>query len=162
MKTLGQILKMAKNEVSPVVSELIEYIKQQGEMIQDLKDEIAGLKGQKPKPKIRPSNLEKETNRRKKKLRNKKRPGSKKRSKTKQLEIHEDKIIKPDFIPEGSIFQGYQGFIVQDFVIGSWNIRYRKARYKTPSGDYIIGDLSNQISKSHFGSTLTAFILYQY
>jgi len=162
MKTFGQILKMAKNEVSPVVSELIEYIKQQGEMIQDLKDEIAGLKGQKPKPKIRPSNLEKETNKRKKQLRNKKRPGSKKRSKTKQLEIHEDKIIEPDFIPEGSVFKGYQDFIVQDFVIGSWNIRYRKARYKTPSGDYVIGNLSNGTSKSHFGSTLTAFILYQY
>ena len=162
MKTFGQILKMAKDEVSPVVSELIEYIKQQGEMIQDLKDEIAGLKGQKPKPKIRPSNLEKETNKRKKKLRNKKRPGSEKRSKTKELAIHENKIIEPELIPAGSIFKGYQDFIVQDFVIGSWNIRYRKARYKTPSGGYVIGDLPNEISKSHFGSTLTAFILYQY
>ncbi|MCF6246012.1 MAG: transposase [Desulfobacula sp.] len=33
---------------------------------------------------------------------------------------------------------------------------------KTPSGDYVIGGLANKISKSHFGSTLTAFILYQY
>ena len=162
MKSLSQILKMSKGEITPIVSELIEYIKQQGEMIQDLKDEIAELKGQKPKPKITPSNLEKETNKRKKKVRNKKRPGSKKKSKTKQLVIHEDKIIEPEFIPEGSEFKGYQDFIVQDFVIGNWNIRYRKARYKSPSGNYLIGKLPNKVSKSHFGSTLTAFILYQY
>ena len=41
MKTIAQIVKMAKDEASPVVSELIDYIKQQGEMIQKLKDEIA-------------------------------------------------------------------------------------------------------------------------
>ncbi|MEA2039548.1 MAG: hypothetical protein U9N82_06915, partial [Thermodesulfobacteriota bacterium] len=33
----------------------------QAEEIQQLKDEIARLKGQKPKPKIKPSNLEKQT-----------------------------------------------------------------------------------------------------
>ncbi|WP_320041986.1 hypothetical protein [uncultured Desulfobacter sp.] len=38
------------------MSELIDYIKQQGDMIQKLKDELAKLKGQKVKPKIKPSN----------------------------------------------------------------------------------------------------------
>lgn len=162
MKSLSQLLKMSKDEVTPIVSELIEYIKQQGDMIQNLKDEIAILKGQKPKPKIKPSNLEKETNKRKKKVRSQKRPGSEKKSKTKKLEIHKDEIIEPECIPKGSEFKGYQDFVVQDFVIGSWNIRYRKARYKTQAGDYLIGKLPNEISRSHFGSTLTAFILYQY
>ena len=162
MKTIGQILKMTKEEASPIVSELIDYIKQQGEMIQGLRDEIAQLKGQKPKPKIKPSNLDEETNKRKKKIRSQKRPGSKKKSKTKQLEIHEDKIIEPDFIPAGSVFKGYQDFMVQDIVIGNWNIRYRRARYLTPAGNHVTGKLSNRISNSHFGSTLTAFILYQY
>ena len=148
---------MSKEEITPLVSELIEYIKQQGDMIQKLKDEIAIIKGQKAKPKIKPSNLEKETNKKKKKVRSKNSPGSEKQSKTKKLEIHEDKIIEPESIPEGSEFKGYQ-----DFVIGSWNIRYRKARYKTPAGDYLIGELPNKVSQSHFGSTLTAFILYQY
>lgn len=162
MKTIGQILKMSKEEVSPIVSELIDFIKQQGDMIQKLKDEVAELKGQKSKPKIKPSNLDKKTNKRKKNSQSKKRPGSQKMSKTKQLEIHEDKIIQPEFIPEGSEFKGYQDFIVQDFVIGSWNIRYRKARYRTPNGDYVMGKISNKISKSHFGTTLIVFILYQY
>jgi len=162
MNTIGQILKMSKDEPSPIVLELIDYIKQQGDTIQKLKDEIAELKGQKSKPKIKPSNLEKKTNKRKKNNKSKKRAGSNKKSKTKQLEIHEDKIIQPKYIPEGSEFKGYQDFVVQDFIIGSWNVRYRRARYKTPNGNYVTGKLSNQISKSHFGSTLTAFILYQY
>jgi hypothetical protein len=162
MKTLSQLIKMCKDENSPIVSELIDYIKHQGEMIQKLKDEIAEMKGQKSRPKIKPSRLDEETNKRKKKIRSQKRPGSEKKSKTKQLEIHEDKIIEPEFIPAGSVFKGYQDFIVQDIVIGNWNIRYRKARYQTPAGDYITGKISSKVSNSHFGSTLTAFILYQY
>jgi hypothetical protein len=162
MKTIGQILKMSKGEESPIVSELIDYIKQQGEMIQKLKDELAELKGQKPKPKMKPSGLEKKTAKRKETTQSKKRPGSKKKSKTKTLEIHEDKIIQPEIIPADSEFKGYQDFIVQDFVIGNWNIRYRKARYKTPNGSYVIGQLPDRICQSHFGPTLTAFILYQY
>ncbi len=162
MKTIGQILKMSKEEQSPIVSELIDYIKQQGDMIQKLKDELAELKGQKPKPKIKPSNLEKKTTRRKKNKQSKKRPGSKKKSKTQTIEIHEDKIVQPEKIPDGSVFKGYQDFIVQDFVIGSWNIRYRKARYKKPNGSYVTGRLPDRVSQSHFGPTLTAFILYQY
>ncbi len=162
MKTIGKIIKMAQNEDSPIVSELIDYIKQQRDLIQELRDELAILKGQKAKPKIKPSNLEKKTAKKKQQAHSKKRPGSDKASKTKQLEIHEDKIIQPDFIPEGSSFKGYQDFIIQDIIIGNWNIRYRKARYLTPNGDYITGELSDEISKSHFGSTLTAFILYQY
>ena len=117
MKTIGRILKMAKDEASPIVSELIDYIKQQGEMIQKLKDEIAEMKGQKSRPKIKPSNLDKEINKRKKKIRSQQRPGSKKKSKTKQLEIHEDKIIEPDFIPKRSVFKGYQDFFVQDIFL---------------------------------------------
>lgn len=162
MKTIGELLKMAKNEDSPIVSELVDYIKQQGELIQKLRDEIAELKGQKARPKIKPSNLEKKTAKRKMKAQNQKRPGSDKTSKTKQLEIHEDKIIQPDSVPEGSTFKGYQDFVVQDLIIGTWNTRYRKARYQTPTGDYVTGKLPDKISGSHFGPTLTAFVLYQY
>ena len=93
MKTIGQILKMSQGEESPIVSELIDYIKQQGDMIQKLKDELAELKGQKPQPKIKPSNLDKKTAKQKKNIQDKKRPGSKKKSKGRTLEIHEDRII---------------------------------------------------------------------
>ena len=41
-----------------VIDRLTNYMKLQQELIQQLRDEIAILKGQKPKPKIPPSRLE--------------------------------------------------------------------------------------------------------
>ena len=83
-----QIKKITEGEKSPVIIELLEIIQQQAETIQLLKDEIARLKGQKPKPKIKPSNLDKNTDTGNKSSKKKRR---KKRSKTKNIVIHEDK-----------------------------------------------------------------------
>ena len=165
MRTIGQILLMMKDETNPLILELLEYIKEQGNLIQDLKDEVAILKGQNARPKIKPSNLEKDTNKnrddeKEKEVDNegepKKRAGSKKRSK--KLKIDEERVVQPDFIPKGSIFKGYQYFIVQEMVTKVINIRYCKAKYLTPDGESIVGKLDS----SHFGSNLRVFILYQY
>ena len=55
-----------EDEKSPLVEQLVAFIEQQtsliqqqAEQIQQLKDEIARLKKQPPKPKIKPSSLEK-------------------------------------------------------------------------------------------------------
>ncbi len=53
------IPEIPEEERTPVVLALLEIIRLQQEQIQELKDEIARLKGQKPKPKIKPSSLEK-------------------------------------------------------------------------------------------------------
>ena len=50
---------IAPEERTPLVVALLEVIRQQGELIQQLRDEIAVLKGQKPRPQIQPSRLEK-------------------------------------------------------------------------------------------------------
>ena len=62
-----QIPEISEEEKTPVILQLFAIIEQisvanllQAEEIQLLKDEIARLKGQKPKPKIRPSKLEKD------------------------------------------------------------------------------------------------------
>jgi len=47
---------------TPLVVQLLEIIQMQSEEIQHLRDEIAILKGQKPKPNIKPSKLEEENN----------------------------------------------------------------------------------------------------
>ena len=74
-------------EKTPLVSDLLIAIEQQvniigqlTEQIQLLKDEIARLKNQPPRPKIKPSSLENKAAG-KKKRKGKKRPGSKKRKK---------------------------------------------------------------------------------
>ncbi len=158
MKISGLIKNISESEKSPIVIKLLEIIQQLSEENQLLKDEIARLKGQKPKPKIKPSNLDKKTD---KKKSNKKKPRKKKKSKTKNLHIHEDEKIHPEDIPEGSTFIDYHDYVVQDIVISSWNTRYQLGRWQTPSGDFITGKLPEYID-GHFGPTLKSFILYQH
>lgn len=156
---------ICEEERTPVVTTLLEIIYLQEEVIQKLKDEIAILKGQKPKPQIKPSQLEKgEKNNEgeNKKDFDGKRPGSEKREKTKELVIQEVKKIKPDHIPDGSIFKGYQEYVVQDLIIQPYNTKYLLEQWQTPEGDYIVGKLPPEVCGTHFGPTLTSFILYQY
>jgi hypothetical protein len=153
---------------SPLVDQLLALIEnqniviqQQAEQIQLLKDEIARLKNQPPRPKIKPSSLEKNKNRSTKPKGNK-RPGSKKRSKTAKLTIHNTQPIEPEHIPAGSQFKGYKDFVVQDIRIQSCNTRYRLKVYETPDGKYVSGKLPAYLNGKHFGPTIIQFVLYQY
>jgi len=156
------------NERSLIVDKLIDICTMQQELIvalreqiQILKDEIARLKNQNPKPRIKPSALESRPGKSKKgkKRKKSKRPGSAKRSKN--LQIHKTIDIKPENLPEGSRFKGYDCYTIQDIIVQACNTRYRLERWKTPSGDYIVGQLPEHI-KGHYGFTLISFVLYQY
>lgn len=144
---------------NPTVQLLLEIIRQQAEVIEQLKDEINRLKKHPRKPKIKPGNLEK-----KKKAKSKRgiRAGSEKKSKTVELEIHNEEKIEPDHIPAGSRFIDYRDFVVQDIKIEAYNTRYRLKVYETPEGEYIVGKLPENIDGKHFGPSLIRFILYQY
>ena len=164
---LPTIPDIPDDQRTPLVDQLIDICSLQQELIlslqeqvQILRDEIARLKNQKPKPKIKPSSLENRPGKKKgRKKKSSKRPGSAKRRKN--LPIDETLDVKAENVPEGSRFKGYDCFTVQDIVIRAHNIRYRLERWKTPSGDYVVGELPKQV-KGHFGSTLVSFILYQY
>ena len=157
-----------EQDKSPLVVQLLALIEQQNfilqqqaEQIQLLKDEIARLKNQPPRPDIKPSSLGKKKKRSTRSLR-KKRAGSKKRSKTVHLKIHKTKPIEPENIPAGSEFKSYRDFVVQDIVIKPCNTRFRLKVYETPDGDYVTGKLPAYLNGKHFGPTLIRFILYQY
>lgn len=172
---LSQIPQLLLSELSDREQMLWQLLREREDFIAELKDEIARLKGEKAKPKIKPSRLEPSgksksepeaenngsTDEEKEK---KKRPGSAKRSKTKNLEIHETKIIQPIIaIPEGSEFRGYQDYTVQDLIIKSHNVLYRLAIWQTPEGKYLRGSLAQEIrEQGHFGALLKTYILYQY
>ena len=145
-------------QVTSAVLILLELCHEQAEEIQALRDEIARLKGQKPRPRIRPSKLEGDD----KKDTGGRRGDQDKGSKTKRLKIHKTVAIPPDNIPEGSRFKGYQDYTVQDIRIELHNIRYRLERWETPSGEAIIGQLPGDVMGHHFGATVRIYIIYQY
>src|SRR5215218_5958489 len=108
-------------ERTPLVRQLLEIIALQQERLQQLEervhqleDEIARLKGLKTRPRIAPSTLE--TPPRPPRDPNAKRPGSAKRSKTGQLTITEEAVLRLPDVPEGAVFKGYQDFVVQDLI----------------------------------------------
>jgi hypothetical protein len=139
--------------------ELLELLVEE---VQALKDEIARLKGQKGRPKILPSKLEKDSAEERKAKQEGKRPGSQKRSKTAELTIHREEDVRPTDIPQGSIFKGYEYYTVQDLLIRPVNTRYRLERWLTPSGTYLVGKAPQELDGGHFGPTLLGYVLYQY
>lgn len=162
MLKASKIPDIPEEELTPVVVQLLEIIRYQAEMIQSLRDEIAVIKGNKPKPKIKPSGMEKDNKKDKdKKQSDDKRPGSAKRSKTKDLIIHETISIAAENVPEGSIFKGYKEFITQGIIIKPNNTMYYLERWETSDGTYVEGELPSHI-QGHFQPSLISFIQYQY
>lgn len=138
--------------------ERIHYLEEQ---VACLKDEIAILKGEKGRPDIKPSNLNKAKHDNNQQDRKKdKRSGKGKKSK--KLQIHKTEILRPSKIPTGSVFKGYEDYIVQDMKIGLHNVKYRRARYQAPDGKTVCGELPKEIQGTHFGHTLRSYILMQY
>ncbi len=149
---------------------LWQLLREREECIEQLTNEIARLKGEKGKPKIKPSRLEplrkapSQESDSQESQKKKKRPGSKKRRKNIELTIHEHKVIQPsEEIPPGSEFKGYQNYTVQELMVTPHNSLYRLAIWKTPTGEYLRGQLPPQMrAQGHFGPTLKSYLLYQY
>jgi hypothetical protein len=147
---------------------LIEIILRKHEQESHLKDEVAVLKGEKKRPKFKPSRMYEEAGKagasdRPQQTEPARRRGKPSRSKTAQLKIDGEQIIQPaGSIPPGSRFKGYRDFVVQDLVIGSHNTRYRLARWQTPDGQSLIGQLPKAVAGSHFGPMLVSYVLYQH
>lgn len=161
MSVTLKIPEISDGERTPLVAALLEIVQVQQDLIQELRDEIARLKGQKPRPGIKPSSLGKNTRNKDRKGR----PGNRsKRNKTERLEIHEMVIVEAQNVPNGSKFRGYDDFTVQDLLLQPFNTLYRRERWTTPQGRDIVAALPMKIRTlgSHFGPSLHSFIIYQY
>lgn len=158
-----------------IVEQLIEHSQKQKEEIDVMKDEIRILKGEKKRPKFKPSKLDESTNvasdekpdegnnqTEKPSKNNPPKKPKKKRQSKKDLPVDREERIKPDNIPEGSRYKGHRDFYVQDLVIKSEHVRYRLERWLTPDGKLLIGQLPNSLENRHYGSTLVTYLLYQH
>lgn len=124
-----------------------------------LREEIARLKGLKGRPKLKPSGMHQETQ-----ARAKAKSGGRKRRrgpKNSKLVIDEDKVLQADGVPEGSRFKGTEDYVVQDLIIKSHVVRFRRERWLTPEGRTIVAPLPAEID-GHFGPELRRFVLMQY
>src|ERR1022692_4957280 len=173
MKQRFSIPTIPEAERTPLVTVLLgliealaERVQKQEEEIALLKDEIRILKGGKKRPQFRPSKMDEQTEQTRRgegAAKDQRRAGSDKRSKTAELVIHEEQIIQPKRrIAKGSRFKGYRDIVIQDLVIRAHNTRYRLARWLTPKGDYLIGELPAHLTDQHFGTTLRSYLLYQH
>jgi len=162
MKLTIDIPKIPEEQKSELVVLLLEVIKEQAEIIQELKDEIARLKGNNPKPKIKPSQLEQPKKEEGKGHDEGRRPGSEKRHKTAELVINEECKVPAKDVPEGSTFKGYKDFVVQGLELKPHNIRYRLECWETPDGRHITAGPPAETGGKHFSPELIRFILYQY
>ena len=150
-----------ESESTPLVRQLLDLVGHLQNRIQELEDELLRFKGLKTRPIIAPSPLEALP--RPPREHGQKRPGSAKRPKTSQLVITEDVLVPLPEQPAGSVFKGYEDFVVQDLIIHPRIVRYRRERWLTPDGQNRVAELPADVRPdSHFGPTLISFIIHQY
>lgn len=128
---------------------------------QNLKDEIAILKKQKPRPKIPPSILEGPHSRADEGNKTKSRGKHPRKKKKNNLVIHNNVRLKPENLPEGAIYKGVHKFTVQDIKIENVNTVYERERWLLPDGTYAVGQLPVGVN-GHYGAELKAYILHQH
>jgi Transposase IS66 family len=130
------------------------------ETVQQLRDEIAVLKGQSPRPKIAPSALTRPTSA--PSDADHKRPGSAKRPKNASLMATDVCIPFPDR-PPGAVSKGYEDYLVQELVLEAQATRYWRERILLPDGSTRLAPLPDGVRPGlHFGPGLLAFVLYQH
>ena len=172
MKKIDEIPFISVEEATPLVKTLvgiIDLLREENQCLasnlQELRDEIAILKGEKAKPKFKSSKMDKNTDQNEGDGNDQspKRPGSVKRSKTAELTIHESRVVPPEeAAPLGSRFKGYRDVIIQGLIIKAHNIRYRLECWQTPEGNLLTGKLPESLQGHHFDPVLRSYILYQH
>jgi hypothetical protein len=150
--------RLSLAELKGLVLQQWEQIAELQRMVSAQREEIARLKGGPGRPNIKPSGMERETERTPKSSGKRTCPRGPTRSK---LTIHEERTVKVAAPPQGSRFKGYASFVVQDLVIRAHVVNFRRERWQTPSGETMTAPLPAGIS-GHFGPELRRFVLAQY
>ena len=147
--------ELSKADLKALVIELLGRVAELERTLAAQRDEVARLKGLKGRPEIKPSGMEQENQP----------PATRKRgrgTRRKPLErvIHEERILEAA-VPPGSRFKGYQSVLVQDLILRTHLIRYRRERWLTPQGESVTAPMPAGLC-GHFGPGLRRFVLAQH
>lgn len=143
--------------------QLLDRVAELEQTIQQLRDEIARLKGQKPRPQIRPSVLETTA-----KNQGEKKPraaGAAKPPDKMELRIDCEVRLLLDDPPPRASFKGFEPYVVQELLIARETTRYLRARYELSEGGSVLAPLPAgvlSVEGGHFGPGLITQILAQY
>jgi len=146
-----------------LIEELSEHVEKLKAENQKLRDEISLMKGEQPKPDIKPSGKKPNVDISSEEERKPKNTPKNKKPKTKKPGIKIDRVVvcevDKDILPNDAVFKGYQDVVVQEIIIKTDNIEYRKEIYYSPSQKKTyIGKTPSEI-EGEFGPGLKSAVL---
>ena len=122
-----------------------------------LREEIGRLKGLPPRPKLKPSGMEKASQPAAPQPSGKPKRKRRRGTKRDRLVVGEERVLAAA-APAGSRFKGYEDIIVQDLLLVPRVVRYRRERWLTADGRTITAPLPAGIVGG-FGPALRRFVL---
>ena len=156
-------VKSAVNSLINLVEQLSSEIRQLREENQRLRDENNRLKGEHGKPVIKANSKHKKDISSEKERKNSTatKPNKKKRAKTKHIKIDrtEPCYIDKTILPADAEFKGYATTIVQDIIIKTDNIEFKREIYYSPSQNRTYTAELPTGYEGEFGPTIKAWTM---
>jgi regulator of replication initiation timing len=160
---INQDVKSAIDSLINLVEKLSSEIRQLREQNQRLRDENNRLKGEQGKPAIKANTKHKKDISSEKERKNNSaiEPKKKKRTKTKDIKIDriEKCYIDKTILPADAVFKGYATDIVQDIIIKTDNIEFKREIYYSPSQQKTYTAELPKGYEGEFGPTLKAWTM---
>ena len=141
-----------------LVTQLLARMAALEEENRQLRDENARLKDLPRRPKLAPGGMDQATEPDKTKVTRRQRRKSRRGRCTPP--VTEERTLTVT-APPGSRRKGYEDYTVQDLVLSSQVIRYRRERWRTPDGREITAPLPPGVA-GHFGPGVVRYILMQH
>jgi hypothetical protein len=150
-----------ESQRTPLVLPLLDIIPQQQQHIARLEDEIARVKGLRPRPTVQPSTREAPAP--KPPDPHRKRPDSA-NAPRERPPLHPPRGPRPSAQPApGATRKGDQDFVVQAPVFEARNTRYRRERRRLPDGRTVLAAWPDDVAADHhLGPTPRAFAPHRY